>query len=572
MAKKQRKSPAQSRPAPPEPAAKRQTPPPASGRSSTYARVALAALLLLVAGLRLQHMNMPLERDEGEFAYIAQEMLRGGGPYTTAFTQKLPGTYLVYALFIGVFGATVAAPHLAALAAVLGTMAALFFVGRRLAGDAAGLVAAGVFGIMSASPALYGFAGHATFFVALFAALGLALQLEAAERKGLLFWGLSGLAYGAAFLMKQPGVFFTPFAILYIFLQYAALKEIDLKTFFQRAFVLGGAALAPFLLTALWYAAAGKFDAFWFWTFEFAGKFVGQVSGSQGSQMFRQNFGAAVEGFAALWLLGAAGAVASWFRGVGGRYRYLLLVFGAGSFLTVVPGYYFTQHYFISVLPAVALSAGALCGYAADAARANQKPAALAWVPAGLAAAFLLTGAAAHADYFFGPSEQALRYDLPREYYGANPFPESVEIGSYLAGRTGPDDQIAVFGSEPQIMYYSGCRSVTPQVVMYYMTALHEDNLKMQQEMVRTVAEKKPRFLVFTNIASSWKMTPKSPRRVMQGLNEIVKDYRIVGKIDLLNRGGENGYETVYKWGADAEAYKVRSEANIRVFERQAEG
>ena len=36
---------------------------------------------------------MPLERDEGEYAYIGQLILRGEIPYVAAHSMKLPGVY-----------------------------------------------------------------------------------------------------------------------------------------------------------------------------------------------------------------------------------------------------------------------------------------------------------------------------------------------------------------------------------------------------------------------------------------------------------------------------------------------
>jgi len=59
-----------------------------------YLIVALA-IIVLVSLLRSLHLGFPLERDEGEFGYIGQEILRGVPVYDSAYTQKLPGTYLL---------------------------------------------------------------------------------------------------------------------------------------------------------------------------------------------------------------------------------------------------------------------------------------------------------------------------------------------------------------------------------------------------------------------------------------------------------------------------------------------
>jgi len=77
---------------PPKVAGRQQKGGPASGRVWTFVAI---ATVVLVSGLRTMHLGFPLERDEGEFGYIAQEMLRGVPIYESAYTQKLPGTYLL---------------------------------------------------------------------------------------------------------------------------------------------------------------------------------------------------------------------------------------------------------------------------------------------------------------------------------------------------------------------------------------------------------------------------------------------------------------------------------------------
>ena len=73
----------------------------------------VCAVLTVIA--RVHRLELPFERDEGEYAYIAQMMLRGEAPYSEAYTMKLPGVPIWYAAFFLVFGETVRAAHIAAL-------------------------------------------------------------------------------------------------------------------------------------------------------------------------------------------------------------------------------------------------------------------------------------------------------------------------------------------------------------------------------------------------------------------------------------------------------------------------
>src|SRR4029453_13583217 len=70
------------------------------------------ALVISFWGLILFWLiDLPLERDEGEFAYVAQLMLQGVPPYALAYSMKLPGTYGAYAVVLALFGQTPAAVH-----------------------------------------------------------------------------------------------------------------------------------------------------------------------------------------------------------------------------------------------------------------------------------------------------------------------------------------------------------------------------------------------------------------------------------------------------------------------------
>jgi hypothetical protein len=53
--------------------------------------------------VRLKFADVPLERDEGEYAYAGQLILHGVPPYTLAYNMKFPGTYYAYAALMAVF-------------------------------------------------------------------------------------------------------------------------------------------------------------------------------------------------------------------------------------------------------------------------------------------------------------------------------------------------------------------------------------------------------------------------------------------------------------------------------------
>jgi hypothetical protein len=150
-------------------------------RQRAWVFVGLA--ILFSVGVRVRLGDMPLERDEGEYAYAGQLILQGVPPYQDAYNMKLPGTYLAYAASMAVFGQTPTGIHLGLALVNAATIWLMFLLGRKLLDPAAGVVAAVTYALMSLSPDVLGLAGHATHYVVLPAAGGLLVLLHAVEKR-----------------------------------------------------------------------------------------------------------------------------------------------------------------------------------------------------------------------------------------------------------------------------------------------------------------------------------------------------------------------------------------------------
>jgi hypothetical protein len=73
----------------------------------TYGYLGTLLLVVVFFGfVRVRLRNVPLERDEGEFAYVGQLMLQGIPPCKIACNMKLAGIYGAYATMMAVFGET----------------------------------------------------------------------------------------------------------------------------------------------------------------------------------------------------------------------------------------------------------------------------------------------------------------------------------------------------------------------------------------------------------------------------------------------------------------------------------
>src|SRR5262245_36915724 len=125
---------------------------------------------------------MPLERDEGEYAYAGQLILQGVPPYKDAYNMKLPGTYAAYAVIMAILGQTPSGIHLGVALINCASILLIFFIGRKILDEPAGIVAAISYALLSTSQSVLGLAGHATHFVVLPALGGTLLLLRAREQ------------------------------------------------------------------------------------------------------------------------------------------------------------------------------------------------------------------------------------------------------------------------------------------------------------------------------------------------------------------------------------------------------
>src|SRR5208337_3506575 len=269
-------------------------------------------VLLFVGFIRFRLLDMPLERDEGEYAYAGQLLLQGIPPYELAYNMKLPGTYFAYAAGMSIFGQTVAGIRTSLIVANTLTIIFLFLLGRKVLGVQAGLITCATYAVLSVSPAVMGMAAHANHFVVLFAVPATLLLWRAGEsgRNANLFF--SGLLYGMAFLMKQQGICFCLFGWAVLGWRALAGRSLFSSVFAKKAFCFGMAMILPFACLCLFLALAGVFSRFWFWTFTYASAYVTGESLQGGLENFCAYFrhkAVIYAGFAALIIAGTLPAV-----------------------------------------------------------------------------------------------------------------------------------------------------------------------------------------------------------------------------------------------------------------------
>src|SRR6266568_3813969 len=127
----------------------------------------VTAIIILIIALKAPLLDIPFERDEGEYAYIAWRLDFSELPYRDWFDQKPPAIFWVYRLALGLPFEPIRSVHAMGLLFTIASSLAFFFLARRFTGNAWALASALLFATLSADPLLQGTAANTEIFMLL---------------------------------------------------------------------------------------------------------------------------------------------------------------------------------------------------------------------------------------------------------------------------------------------------------------------------------------------------------------------------------------------------------------------
>ena len=520
--------------------------------------------VVVVAGyIRIRLLNLPLERDEGEYAYIGQPLLKGFPPFAYVYNMKLPGVSIMYAIFMLVLGQTPSAIHFGLLLVNGFCVFLVYLLSLRLFDRNTAIICGACYTILSLSWSVLGFVAHATHFVVLFTLAGLILLLRALEKRHILFLFISGLSFGIAFIMKQHAALFIIFAFIYLlwrnrvnFIQHKTRAMGDYAIFIF-------AVIIPYMLIVLWMREAGVFDKFWFWTVQYAREYRSTPSISKGIWLFYEQLCLLFYEQRYLWSLAIVGIVSGSVLLIkkGGFDTDRPFIFGLllSSLLSMCPGFYFRDHYFVLILPAVSLMIGSAVFLARRLLVSLKYGVHLQFIPLLLVFITIMFGVIHEINYLFKFNTSELSHYI----YGADPFIESVKIAQYIKTHSSPGDQIAVIGSEPEIYFYADRLSATGYIYMYGLKEDHPYAKRMQKEMFQEIESSVPKFIIIDSEAMTWLELNSQENFFWNWVLKFSRDYDLVGVIDLIDFN-----TTRYLWENEAKGYKPISNVYFNVYKR----
>ena len=493
----------------------------------------VAIAITLAAAVRWRLLDVPLERDEGEFAYMAQQWLRGVPPYESGYAMKLPGIYAAYAIVLSICGETIRGVHQGLILVNALSILLVGLLGRRLYGPIVGGLAALAFASLAICPGLQGASGQAEHFVLLPALAGLLMIATAfappapqftAERSddstdtddsrmparvGSLaprasVWpkisaaALAGLLLGTALTIKQHGALFALAAGVFLLTAlFKHRREWSAATWLAVP-VMALAGALPLCALLGYFAAQGLFDKLWLWTVDISRQYAAGGLDPGSWHYLADTLWALFIESPVLWTLGCVGLTSLAWNPASRRQAGFMLLWAIASAATVFASGKFFGHYFVLVMPALAILAALGACTLASSVTSDQGQVAI--VGAGLVVFGVALFGWLERVYLFEENTQS----ASRRLYGTNPFPEAVELANYLAAHSGPDDSVLVLGSEPQIYFYLGRRAATGHIYMYPLMSGMPFAAGLQRELVAEVEAARPAYILYVKVEMSW--------------------------------------------------------------------
>lgn len=475
------------------------------------------AAWVVAAALRYPIADIPLERDEGEYGYIAQRWMLGEVPYRDSFDQKPPGSFAAYAVIIKLFGETPAAIHWGTLIYSLGTLTCIAIAGQQIGGHITGGVAAVLAAFMTSDRLVLGNAANAETFMILPLTAALTATLAAADR-GSARWAFAAGVFGAlACLCKQIAA---PNVLLHAFVL-VVYGRLRLKLL--AANVAGGVvAVAPVVAYFAWAGALGEFyDCVLGHNFRYASR----VPLHEYHLYFWETFEPMLYQWAPIFALALVGLILTYRK----PWRFLTLLWLLAALAGISAGGYFRSHYYFQMIPPLAVLAG------------RGVAGATWWLPGDIRAVVaavacvvaLVTGVAMSWEHYFDYDEHP--YRKVRDIYGLNPFPETQAAADWLASRTAADEPVYVHGSEPQILFHARRPSASRYIFAYPLMTPFADTLVRQEEVIGELERRRPRYVVVATTDMSFirEYDKGTPRRLDDWLNDrLARDYRVAATIE----------------------------------------
>jgi len=412
-------------------------------------QLALLGLVLLTIVTRLPALLHPLPiDDEAGYSVIANEIVDGGRPYIDAVDRKPPLLFWTYAAVFEVAGKyNWKALHLLSLTWALATMAGLYAIGKQLFDRETGLVAALFYSVFQPWAAYKNLAFNGEIVMNLPIVWAWAIGLRRSSSK----WRPELLAAGAllcaGFLFKQPAaIAAVPLGIYLLLPSYRISRGLTRTQSIIQAAILTTGFFGALALFAVVLQEQGILRETIYWTI--LDHTIPYIFWKKGILFTLGFVGACLP-----LLVGAALAIRDRHRLWAGKNgeRVALLGLLAASAIGTAAGARFYEHYYIQLIPPLALLAAPFYAH-------------------------LWTGRMQSPHWLLRPSLTYVWLALTIVAFSISHWvalaarSETLETGRYLLEHSAPTDRIFVWGHKTRIYLDSRRRPACRYILSFPLT------------------------------------------------------------------------------------------------------
>jgi|GEM_PF-920852 len=512
-----------------------------------------SALCFLITRFKL--LAIPLERDEGSFAYISHWLWRGKELYTDMLDSKLPGLYAYYGLFTTVFGYNASGVHTGLLFANIASGICFYFLVKDIYSRYIAIIATSFLLWMLVSPNVMGFAAHATQLLMPFMLCGILFFWKGLQKNKLHWFFLAGLLIGISFTIKQQSAVF---GILIALIWWPArlwwIRNEKHKIPILEWILLGVGGVLPAACVFLYFKLVGRFDLFYDWTvtqpFNLAASFA-----QPWYTMFFNIIPKVIDGFEGVWIAAGLGLILIFISGFKKFNSTFGFSFGIVGLASVIIGAAYYKHYFAVAIPGIALLAACTIYWISQKIGKIGPAAGIA-----ITAILILLSIRGRADYYFNPDYAKIHF----ENYNKNLFPECEQIGKELKKRVPEGASIGIMGSEPEVLVAADRAGCSKYLMVYAILFDPVRSPPMQQDYIKELQECAPEYIVWNTTTGSWANGYDKLAFFEQLMQWVNANYETVGLAE-----SRDDHPGVVLWDNELANYQSQNGYQVQVLKKK---
>lgn len=461
--------------------------------------------------LNWNSFNAPFERDEGEYAYSAWLLRTGDVPYRDSFLQKPP--MIIYTYLIGQLINPLADWPPRAIAAVFLFLTSILVgcVAAKEWNKITGVFTSFLFLALFNFPYVTPYAANTEKFMILPIVSLLVLFVYYKNSQKSWPYILAGVFSVLAILYKPICLFVIIFIVLFWLIKlYYSVTPANPRIIIKPILLIGISSLVTTFI--IFIPFLGAFPKFFQEVVVFNSAYI-------------KSFGSPLSFFSHFLFV----FLSHWWI-----LLYLLLGFLVSKpknfffyfslFIISLPTIFQSPmgHYYIMIIPFVALMCGAL--FNSLLARLTDKQKILATIVVLPVILIIVL-------FPFRKQFSLNGEGISLWIYGTdNSFSETKEVAARLSQFTDKNDSVFIGGSEPQIYYYSQRKSMTRFIITYplYLNTPYQE--QFQKELISDLEKNPPKAIIVSNRTQGGLWRQGRPKLFKNYLDELVsRDYNIVG-------------------------------------------